>query len=93
MSDDTTTPVAVSGATTYRGRRIKFLQTQIAELETAVRTVLTTGVSYSLSNSHSVTRANVADIQSQLAAMKSELAGLLLHRQYQPLRREPTKFY
>jgi hypothetical protein len=93
MSDDTTTPVAVSGATTYRGRRIEFLQAQIAELEIAVRTVLTTGVSYSLSNSHSVTRANVADIQSQLAAMKSELAGLLLHRQYQPLRREPTKFY
>ena len=89
MSDS----VTITGATTYRGRRIEFLQAQIAELETAVRTVLTTGVSYSLSNSHSVTRANVADIQSQLAVMKSELAGLLLNRPYQPLRREPTKFY
>ena len=78
---------------TYRGRRIQELQAQISELSTAVHTVLTTGKSYTLSNSHAVTRADVADIQSELAALKSELAALLCRRQYEPLRHVPTKFY
>ena len=90
MSD---TPVAVTGATTYRGRRIQQLQEQIAELETAVSTVLTTGKSYSLSNSHSVTRADVSEIQSELAAKKQELASLLTNRPFQPMRHMPTKFF
>ena len=90
MSD---TPVAVTGATTYRGRRIQQLQEQIAELETAVSTVLTTGKSYSLSNSHAVTRADVSEIQSELAAKKQELASLLTNRPFQPLRHIPTKFF
>lgn len=90
MSD---TPVAVTGATTYRGRRIQQLQEQIAELETAVSTVLTTGKSYSLSNSHAVTRADVSEIQSELAAKKQELASLLTNRPFQPMRHMPTKFY
>ena len=90
MSD---TPVAVTGATTYRGRRIQQLQEQIAELETAITTVLTTGKSYSLSNSHAVTRADVSEIQSELAAKKQELASLLTNRPFQPLRHIPTKFF
>lgn len=90
MSD---TPVAVTGATTYRGRRIQQLQEQIAELETAVSTVLTTGKSYSLSNSHAVTRADVSEIQSELAAKKQELASLLTNRPFQPMRHMPTKFF
>lgn len=85
--------VTITGATTYRGRRIQQLQAEIAELETAVTTVLNTGKSYTLSNSHSVTRADVADIQAELAAKKSLLASLLTNRAYHPLRREPTKFY
>lgn len=93
MSDTDTTPVTITGATTYRGKRIQQLQAEIAELETAVTTVLNTGKSYTLSNSHSVTRADVADIQAELAAKKSLLASLLTNRAYQPLRREPTKFY
>lgn len=90
MSD---TPVAITGATTYRGRRIQQLQEQIAELETAVSTVLTTGKSYSLSNSHAVTRADVSEIQSELAAKKQELASLLTNRPFQPMRHMPTKFF
>ena len=90
MSD---TPVAVTGATTYRGRRIQQLQEQIAELETAVSIVLTTGKSYSLSNSHAVTRADVSEIQSELAAKKQELASLLTNRPFQPMRHMPTKFF
>ena len=90
MSD---TPVAVTGATTYRGRRIQQLQEQIAELETAVSTVLTTGKSYTLSNSHAVTRADVSEIQSELAAKKQELASLLTNRPFQPMRHMPTKFF
>ena len=90
MSD---TPVAVTGATTYIGRRIRQLETEIAELRTAVHEVLTTGKSYTLSNSHAVTRADVADIQSQLASKKSELCALLSGHSFCPLRREPTKFY
>ena len=90
MSD---TPVAVTGATTYRGRRIPQLQEQIAELETAVSTVLTTGKSYSLSNSHAVTRADVSEIQSELAAKKQELACLLYNRPFNPMRHMPTKFF
>ena len=103
MSDTTTSasaaeptasgPISVTGATTYRGRRIQQLEQEISELETAVHTVLTTGKSYSLSNSHAVTRADIADIEAQLAAKKSELAALLSHHAYRPLRREPTKFY
>ena len=90
MSD---TPVAVTGATTYIGRRIRQLETEIAELRTAVHEVLTTGKSYTLSNSHAVTRADVADIQEQLASKKAELSSLLSGHSFCPLRREPTKFY
>lgn len=90
MSD---TPVAVTGATTYIGRRIRQLETEIAELRTAVHEVLTTGKSYTLSNSHAVTRADVADIQEQLASKKAELSSLLSGHHFSPLRREPTKFY
>ena len=88
-----TTSVAVMGATTSRGRRIQQLQQEISELERAVAVVLTTGKSYTLSNSHSVTRADIADIQSELAAKKQELAGLLSHIAYFPLRRIATKFF
>jgi repressor of nif and glnA expression len=91
MSD--TTPVTITGATTYRGQRIQQLQQQISELETAKSVVLTTGKSYSLSNSHAVTRADIDAIQSELAALKTELAALLRGSVYQPMRLEPTKFY
>lgn len=90
---ENTTPVTISGATTYRGRRIQELMQQIAELQDAVHTVLTTGKSYQLSNSHSVTSADVADIQSELAALRSELAALLTGSNYHPMRLEPTKFF
>ena len=91
MSD--TTPVTVTGATTYRGQRIRQLEQQIAELEAAKSAVLTTGKSYTLSNSHAVTRADIDDIQSELAALRTELAALLRGSVYQPMRLEPTKFY
>lgn len=91
MSD--TTSVTVSGATTYRGQRIQQLQAEISELEQAKTAVLTTGKSYTLSNSHAVTRADIADIESEISAKKSQLAALLTRRPYQPLRREPTKFH
>ena len=91
MSD--TTPVTVTGATTYRGQRIQQLQQQISELEQAKSVVLTTGKSYTLSNSHAVTRADIDAIQSELAALKTELAALLRGSVYQPMRLEPTKFY
>ena len=87
------TSAGASSPATYRGMRIRQLQQEISELSAAVTSVLTTGISYTLSNSHSVTRANVSDIQSQLQAKKSELAALLSHRQFHPLRMEPTKFY
>lgn len=93
MPETNTTPVAITGATTYRGRRIAQLQQDIAELREAEQTVLTTGKSYTLSNSHAVTRADIADIEQALAAKTSELAALLSHRPYHPLRREPTKFF
>lgn len=103
MSDTTTSasaaepthagPISVTGATTYRGRRIQQLQQEINELETAVHTVLTTGKSYTLSNSHAVTRADVSDIESQLAAKKQELACLLYNRPFNPMRHMPTKFF
>ena len=99
MSDpDNTTPaasasVAVTGATTYRGQRIQYIQRRITELERAAYTVLTTCRSYTLSNSHAVTRADIADIQSELAALKSELAALLRGSAFQPMRLEPTKFF
>lgn len=90
MSDTT---VSVTGATTYRGQRIQQLEQQIAELEQAKNDVLTTGKSYTLSNSHTVTAADIADIQSELAALRTELAALLRGSVYQPMRLEPTKFY
>ena len=93
---DTTTPLDITGSTaptTYRGLRIQQLQAEISELSLAVTTVLTTGKSYTLSNSHSVTRADVAEIQSELAAKKAELASLLTRNSYQPMRLVPTKFY
>ena len=93
MADDPTTPITITGATTYRGQRILQLQQEISELSTAVQTVLSTGKSYTLSNSHAVTRADVADIQSELAAKKQELASLLSRSTYQPIRLEPTKFF
>lgn len=88
----------ISGSTaatpqTVRGRRIAALQLQIAELQDAVHTVLTTGQSYSLSNSHAVTSADVADIQAELAALRAELAALLSNHTFHPLRHVPTKFY
>lgn len=87
------TSAGATSPTTYRGQRIQQLQQQIAELQDAVRTVLTTGKSYTLSNSHAVTRADIADIQSELAALRTELAALLRGSVYQPMRLEPTKFY
>lgn len=105
MSDDTTTPsasgaadngstgVILSGATTYRGRRIQQLEQERDDLRAALHTVLTTGRSYTLSNSHAVTRADVADLESRLSAVNQELADLMVRTPYRPLRREPTKFY
>ena len=93
MPDSTDSTVTVTGATTYRGRRIQELTQQIAELQDAVHTVLTTGKSYTLSNSHAVTSADVADIQAELAALRSELAALLTGSNYHPMRLEPTKFF
>lgn len=78
---------------TYRGRRIQQLQAEISELSAAVMTVLTTGKSYTLSNSHAVTSADVADIQAELAAKKQELASILSGRDFSPLRMQPTKFF
>ena len=90
-----TTPlaVAVTGATTYRGRRIQELEQERDDLREALHTVLTTGKSYTLSNSHAVTRADVPEIESRLSAVNQELADLMMRTPYQPLRRVPTKFY
>lgn len=85
--------VAVTGATTYRGRRIQELEQERDDLREALHTVLTTGKSYTLSNSHAVTRADVPEIESRLAAVNTELADLMMRTPYQPLRRVPTKFY
>ena len=94
MTDpDTTTPVAVTGATTYRGRRIRQLEQERDDLREALHTVLTTGKSYTLSNSHAVTRADVADLESRLSAVNQELAELMMRKPFSTLRREPTKFY
>ena len=90
MSD---TPVAVTGATTYRGRRIRQLEQERDDLREALHTVLTTGKSYTLSNSHAVTRADVADLESRLSAVNQELAELMMRKPFRTLRREPTKFY
>ena len=94
MSD--TTPVTISGATTtqtVRQRRIMQLQAEIGELETALHTVLTTGKSYTLSNSHAVTRADATSIREQLSALRTELTGLLhLSGTFTPLTLVPTKF-
>lgn len=92
-TDTTTTPVTISGATTYRGRRIQELEQERDDLRAALHTVLTTGKSYTLSNSHSVTRADVPEIESRLAAVNAELADLISRRSFSPLRRVPTKFY
>ena len=91
MSDTT---VAVTGSTmTVRQRRIMQLQTSIGELEAALHEVLTTGKSYTLSNSHAVTRADASSIREQLSAMRTELAGLLhVNGTFSPLTLVPTKF-
>ena len=78
---------------TYRGRRIQQLEQERDDLRAALHTVLTTGKSYTLSNSHAVTRADVADLESRLSAVNQELADLMVRTPYRPLRREPTKFY
>ena len=86
--------IAVTGSTmTVRQRRIMQLQAEITDLEAALHEVLTTGKSYTLSNSHAVTRADVSDIESQLAAKKQELACLLYNRPFNPMRHMPTKFF
>lgn len=85
--------VAVTGATTYRGRRIQQLEQERDDLRAALHTVLTTGKSYTLSNSHAVTRADVAEVESRLSAVNQELAELMMCRPFSSLRREPTKFY
>ena len=92
MSDPTDS-VTISGATTYRGRRIRQLEQERDDLREAIHTVLTTGKSYTLSNSHAVTRADVADLESRLSAVNQELADLMLRKPFSTLRREPTKFY
>ena len=93
MPDATTPGSTAATPQTVRGRRIAALQLQIAELQDAVHTVLTTGKSYTLSNSHAVTRADVADIQAELAALRAELAALFSGSSFHPLRLEPTKFF
>ena len=80
-------------ATTYRGRRIQQLEQERDDLRAALHTVLTTGKSYTLSNSHAVTRADVADLESRLSAVNQELADLMTRNPYQPVRRVPTKFF
>lgn len=79
--------------TTYRGTRIRELEAERDDLRKALHTVLTTGKSYTLSNSHAVTRADSAWIEARLSAVNAELADLMLRRPYTGLRREPTKFY
>ena len=101
MSDNTTPSASAAEPTsavqappaTYRGTRIRQLEQERDDLREALHIVLTTGKSYTLSNSHAVTRADVADLQSRLSAVNQELAGLMKRTAYQPLRREPTKFY
>ena len=84
---------AAPSALTVRQRRILQLQSEIGELETALHAVLTTGKSYTLSNSHSVTKADAVDIREQLSALRTELAGLLqLAGSFTPLTLVPTKF-
>ena len=100
MSDITTSASEAERTTqvqappaTYRGTRIRQLEQERDDLREALHTVLTTGKSYTLSNSHAVTRADVADLQSRLSAVNQELRDLMTRIPYQPLRREPTKFY
>lgn len=93
MSDNTGEAVAITGATTYRGKRIQQLEQERDDLRAALHTVLTTGKSYTLSNSHAVTRADVADLESRLSAVNQELADLMMRRPFEPVRRVPTKFF
>lgn len=94
MPETNTTSVPISGTTmTVRERRIKQIQSEIGELEEALHTVLTTGKSYTLSNSHAVTRADVSSIREQLTALRTELTGLLhTPGAFTPLTLVPTKF-
>ncbi len=101
-TDNTSTPSANAAEqtaqvqnppATYRDTRIRQLEQERDDLREAIHTVLTSGKSYTLSNSHSVTRADVADLQSRLSAVNQELRDLMVRRPYQPLRRESTKFY
>ena len=78
---------------TYRGRRIRQLEQERDDLRAALHAALTEGKSYTLSNSHSVTSADAADIESRLAAVNQELAELMMRKPFSTLRREPTKFY
>ena len=86
--------IAVTGSTmTVRQRRIMQLQAEITDLEAALHEVLTTGKSYTLSNSHAVTRADAAWIREELTAMRTELSGLLhTAGTFRPLTLVPTKF-
>ena len=93
ITPPTSASVAVSGATTYRGKRIQQLEQERDDLREALHTVLTTGKSYTLSNSHAVTRADVADLESRLSAVNRELADLMMRRPLEPLRRVSTKFF
>ena len=101
MPDNTTpsasvaepTSAGATSPTTYRGRRIRQLELERDDLRAAIHTVLTEGKSYTLSNSHSVTSADVADIESRLAAVNQELAELMMRKPFSTLRREPTKFH
>lgn len=93
ITPPTSASVAVSGATTYRGKRIQQLEQERDDLREALHTVLTTGKSYTLSNSHAVTRADVADLESRLSAVNRELADLMMRRPFEPLRRVSTKFF
>ena len=88
-----TAQVQAQPAATYRGRRIRQLEQERDDLREALHTVLTTGKSYTLSNSHAVARADVADLESRLSAVNQELAELMMRKPFSTLRREPTKFY
>lgn len=49
---------------------------KVKRLETAIDEVIENGVSYSLQGSHSVTKANLADLQSQLSIERKALIAM-----------------
>ena len=61
---------------TYRERKIKKIRDRLLLVEKAIEEVLENGVSYSLSGSHSVTSANLAELRQMENDLEMQLIRL-----------------